>query len=209
MPIKADRVLLLEGREDQEVIYQFCNYHKLDNKNLFTTIPKDGYEQLRDDLSVRPRTGIKVLGAIIDADVDLAQRWQSIRDALGKAGYANVPVSPDESGTIISSGDPALPRVGIWVMPDNRLTGMLEDFLQQLINQGDGLLIHAQATVDALPERRFQAVHRSKSVIHTWLAWQQNPGTPLGHAITRHYLDAHHELALRFLTWLKKLFVSG
>lgn len=210
MPGKPKRVLLVEGREDREVIYQLCNYHQLDNRRLFDVEAKDGYEQLRDDLSVRPRTGIDIIGAVVDADTDLPQRWQSLRDALDKNGYTNLPATPAEAGTIIDPGTALLPRAGIWLMPDNHLTGMMEDFLQRLVQQGDPLLPRAHQSVDGIPapERRFQQVHRSKAVIHTWLAWQEVPGTPLGQALTRHYLNAHDALALRFLDWLKNLFGS-
>lgn len=211
MPGKPKHVLLVEGREDREVIYQLCNHHKLDNRRLFDIEAKDGYEQLRDDLSVRPRTGIDIIGAVVDADTDLLQRWQSLRDALDRNGYPRLPATPDEAGTIIDPGTALLPKAGIWLMPDNRLTGMMEDFLQQLVQEGDSLLSRAHQSVDDIPppERRFQQVHRSKAVIHTWLAWQEVPGTSLGHALTRHYLDANDALALRFLEWLKNLFGSA
>lgn len=208
MPSKPRRVLLVEGREDREVIYQFCNYHQFDNRRLFEIEAKGSYEQLRDDLSVRPRTGIEVIGAVVDADTDLPQRWQSLREALDQSGYAHLPTTPAEAGTIIEPGSDLLPRAGIWLMPDNRLTGMMEDFLQRLVRKGDSLLPRAYQSVDGipLPERRFQQVHHSKAVIHTWLAWQEVPGTSLGHALTRHYLDANDVLASRFLEWLKSLF---
>jgi hypothetical protein len=35
-----DRVLLVEGRDDREVIYQFCNHYQIDNKNLFSVEAK-------------------------------------------------------------------------------------------------------------------------------------------------------------------------
>jgi hypothetical protein len=208
MPAKPERILLVEGREDREVIFHLCNHHGLDNRSLFEVIPKDGYENLRDDLRVRPRTfGHRAIGAIIDADANIALRWRSVCDALGACGYTGLPPAPDEQGTIISPQGP-LPRIGLWLMPDNRLSGMLEDFIQQLIRQGDALLPHAQGSVDGIPPttRRFQEVHRTKAIIHTWLAWQEEPGTPLGQAVTKHYLDADHELARRFLAWLRNLF---
>lgn len=208
MPAKNENVLLVEGAEDREVIYQLCNHHKIDNTSLFSVEPKEGYERLRDDLAVRSKVpGIKTLGAVIDADTDVEQRWQSVRVALAKSGYTGLPEFPGESGTIIPASE-HLPRLGLWLMPDNRLSGMLEDFLQRLVQEKDSLLPRAQAAVETLPEaeRRFQPVHHSKAIIHTWLAWQVIPGTPLGLAVKRRYLDGDHELAQRFVRWLRELF---
>lgn len=43
-------------------------------------------------------------------------------------------------------------------------------------------------------------------MIHTWLAWQDDPGTPLGQAITKRYLDAEGPHVAAFLSWLTRLF---
>jgi hypothetical protein len=208
MPPRPEHVLLVEGIEDREVIYQLCNHCGFDNRGLFVVEAKQGYERLRDDVSVRPRTpGIKTLGIVVDADQDLLQRWRSLCDTLVRSGYANLPVAPAAEGTIIPASE-VLPRLGIWVMPNNQLGGMLEDFLQQLIHQGDALIARAERSVEAIPtsDRRFNETYRSKAVLHTWLAWQEVPGTPLGLAITRQYLNGDHALAQRFMTWLETRF---
>ena len=49
-------------------------------------------------------------------------------------------------------------------------------------------------------------MHKSKAEIHTWLAWQEEPGTPMGQAITKQYLDTNKELAKKFIGWLDNLF---
>jgi len=50
--------------------------------------------------------------------------------------------------------------------------------------------------------------HHSKAVIHTWLSWQDEPGKPLGQAITANLLKPETDLAQVFINWLKKLFGS-
>lgn len=208
MPPRPEHVLLVEGVEDREVIYQLCNHHGFDNRGRFVVEAKQGYERLRDDVSVRPRTpGIETLGIVVDADEDLVERWRSLCDSLGRGGYTNLPPVPAVEGTIVPAGG-ILPRLGIWVMPKNQLGGMLEDFLQQLIHGGDGLISRAERSVEAIPaeDRRFKDTYRSKAILHTWLAWQEEPGTPLGLAVTRQYLDGDHALARRFVAWLETLF---
>ena len=54
--------------------------------------------------------------------------------------------------------------------------------------------------------QKYKPVHRSKAKIHTYLAWQDVPGRPMGQAITTNILNANSELAVKFVKWLKKLF---
>jgi len=87
--------------------------------------------------------------------------------------------------------DKLLPRVGIWIMPDNRTTGISEDFLLLLVPPDSRLYTHVQASVDSISEgeQRFKVPDKPKALIHTWLAWQEEPGRPLGTAITANFLD--------------------
>ncbi|GAB4537984.1 MAG: hypothetical protein Tsb0020_52360 [Haliangiales bacterium] len=47
---------------------------------------------------------------------------------------------------------------------------------------------------------------RSLAVVD-WLAWQAEPGTPLGLAFTRKYLKSDHKLASDLRDWLYRLFL--
>ncbi|MGH2495980.1 MAG: DUF3226 domain-containing protein [Ktedonobacteraceae bacterium] len=53
---------------------------------------------------------------------------------------------------------------------------------------------------------RFRNAHESKARIHTWLAWQKEPGKPMGQAITARYLDADALHARQLIAWIRKLF---
>lgn len=69
---------------------------------------------------------------------------------------------------------------------------MLEDFIKFLIPDKDSLLPIAESTIKSLEEgglQRFNTTHQSKALMHTWLAWQKDPGTPMGLSITKKYLD--------------------
>jgi len=54
--------------------------------------------------------------------------------------------------------------------------------------------------------RRFRESYQAKAHLHTWLAWQEEPGTPMGLAITKRYLDAEAPYALLLLNWIRELF---
>ena len=93
-------------------------------------------------------------------------------------------------------------------MPNNQLPGMLEDFVQMLVPDKDKLWQHAVVSVEQIPveDRLFPAQHEIKAKIHTWLAWQNQPGTPMGQAITNRYLSADTPQALLLIDWLRRLF---
>lgn len=202
---KHTRLLLVEGQEDKHVVWHLCNRHGIDNEMHFEIVVADGFDRLRDNLGQRPRFGWESVWALVDADQSCSDRWRSLRDVFVKLGYPDVPASPSASGTVLPAiGD--LARIGVWIMPDNEDSGVLEDFLARLVAEGDLLLPHARAVVGSLPEQRFAVAHRPKALIHTWLAWQEEPGTPMGQAIAKHYLQTDHELAARFLAWLRLLF---
>ena len=93
-------------------------------------------------------------------------------------------------------------------MPNNQFPGMLEDFIQFLVPAGDPLWARAADCLERIPEQdqRFPKEHQGKAHIHTWLAWQEEPGTPLGLAITKRYLDADAPHAQQLMGWIRRLF---
>ncbi|MCR4317919.1 MAG: hypothetical protein NUW37_16370 [Planctomycetes bacterium] len=136
----------------------------------------------------------------------------SLKDILSKAGYDNLPAAPSSEGTIINPpADTLLPRVGVWIMPDNKVPGILEDFIRFLVPSGEArLLEHARTSIASIPEgfRRFSKEKESKVLIHTFLAWQNEPGKPMGQAITAKYLHQDVPEVDGFVRWLNALFAS-
>ena len=135
---------------------------------------------------------------MVDADTSLESRWQSITGWLSKAGYDGLPTAPQPSGTLVHGE--GLPTVGIWIMPNNRASGMLEDFIALLVPPDDALWEHAKECLAKISVRI-----PSKSLIHTWLAWQDEPGKPLWQAITKRYLDPEAGHSASLVSWLTSL----
>jgi len=203
----AKRILLVEGKDDQHAVYALLKRYQFPD-DVFDTIAKDGITVLLESLSVQlKQSGLEVLGILVDADSDLNARWQSLRGILTQAGYS-LPQMPDLGGTILREVD--RPSIGIWLMPDNQLPGMLEDFAARLISPADPLWPRAQSVVDQIPqpERLFPVERTAKAKLHTWLAWQEEPGKPIGLAITTRYLDPNATQAAEFINWLQALFVN-
>jgi hypothetical protein len=202
--IVAKRVLLVEGNDDFHVLASLFKHHNI--PDTFRLNETGGIDRLLETFPVQLKaTAIERVGIVVDADLSIADRWRAIQAILHSAGFANVPDAPDEQGTIITQANK--PDVGVWLMPDNRLPGLVEDFATYLIPQNDRLSQLALQAIDAIPseDRRFSGAHRSKAHIHTWLAWQADPGTPMGLAITKKYLDAQAPSAANFLRWVDRL----
>jgi hypothetical protein len=96
-------------------------------------------------------------------------------------------------------------------MPDNNANGMIEDFIRFLIPNEDKLLDKATNVIGQIETEQinpYNIIHTSKALIHTWLAWQETPGMPLGKAITAKYLTTEHkEICTNFIAWIQRLFV--
>lgn len=202
------KILLVEGADDEHVLKHICGQRGVGQ--LDEVKPQGDVLRLLESFPVRLKeSDVEALGVVIDADTDPAARWQSLHDRLTKAGYQNVPASPVPTGTIIHPPpDTLLPRVGFWIMPNNQTKGILEDFLHFLVPTGSLLFEHVKSSVASIPERerRFTRLAEPKAIIHTWLAWQEEPGRPLGTAITARFLDANVTQVDVLVAWLKALF---
>lgn len=213
MPRKPKPIqqLLVEGKDDQHVIWALCQRHQID-ETFSVHIPGEnqsgGIEALLEDIPIRLMSrNLGALGIVVDANQNLETRWQALCTCLTKAGYESLPHCPNANGFIAAL--PGKPKVGIWLMPDNQLPGMLESFVAHLIPEGDPLALQAQACLRAIEEKelnRYKPTHHPKAFIHTWLAWQENPGIPMGQAITAHVLKHNDPLAVTFVHWLNHLF---
>ena len=201
-------VLWVEGKDDQHVILSLMKHHQV--PEVFRIIDREGIANLLEALRVQLTvgTGVARLGIVVDADTDAAARWAAIRDILVRSGYTPVPDHPSPEGTVIRHAD--LPVFGAWLMPENAAAGMLEDFIAALVPEEDFLWRRAAEVVDQIPgeHRRFSGVHRSKAHVHTWLAWQEEPGSPMGLAITKRFLDAEAPQAQRFVSWVRRLMLD-
>ena len=87
--------------------------------------------------------------------------------------------------------------------------GIIEDFLRYLIPDPSPLYDHVELSVDAIPanEIKFTELAKPKVLIHTWLAWQEDPGYPYGLAITAKFLDPDVPEAKTFVDWLNRLYL--
>jgi hypothetical protein len=215
--------LLVEGQDDQHIVWHLCEQHQppetFDVVRPGTEVESGGIEilidELLNDLPVRLRQGsLQTLGIMVDADSDPQRQWERLKRVVPAPIGAIMPTFPIVGGWIGEEVEffSTPIRVGIWLMPDGNSVGMLEDFAASLIREDDALINKARAVLNEVEQiveaesQRYTVNHRPKALIHTWLAWQRNPGRPMGTAIKAGYLRHDAPTALAFVTWLRRLF---
>ncbi|MEZ4728201.1 MAG: DUF3226 domain-containing protein [Caldilineaceae bacterium] len=199
------QVLLVEGINEGHVISALCQAHHVpETFGLYACGSDDKVLKRLNALILQPEAP-KTIGIVLDADQGIERRWDSVRNKLRNYRY-NFPSTPDVGGTIVDSVE-GFPKLGVWLMPNNQSQGMLEDFCLTMIDAQVQLYV-TDTVVNAQTAGActFKSPHFPKAVVHTYLAWQDEPGTPLGLSITRQSLKPHTTTALAFTQWLTRLF---
>lgn len=208
------RKLLVEGETDECVIPYLMEANGVvwPDDPLQYPIFIEAYGSV--DAILKPETveveikasGLEALGIVVDADGDAAARWEDLR-ASCRAEFAGLPAQIPAEGLLVEhSGGP---RFGVWIMPDNRFAGILEDLLARLIPSGGGPLYDLARNCVAESKRKgapFRDVHKTKAEIYTWLAWQDPPGPRLHEAVKHRVLDPERPESQPFVTWIRSLF---
>ena len=206
MPLDERSTLRVEGKDDKHVIENLLSRHGVDHTSVDIKI-SDHKDNLLNGmrLAVTTSTGRSV-GFVLDADDVPTNRWRAVRARLADLDL----VLPEEipEGGFVGDAHDVQARVGVWLMPDNQRSGALEEFLEDLVNNEDALLEHADESTTRATElgAAFPPAKRRKAVLHTWLAWQQRPGVPYGLAITAHYFRDDSPAALAFVNWFRRVF---
>jgi hypothetical protein len=208
-----NKKLIVEGEQDKRVIPELMEANGITWKKGKepVDIQPHGGDGFINPYMISTRlkeTGLTHLGLILDADEDAAERWQSIRNACSQ--IESIPPLPEqipETGLIIKTLDDK--KFGIWMMPDNQNRGMLETFLAYMIkDESEPLWQYTQEVVIEAKNRgaKFIDEHIDKARIHSWLAWQNPPGTQLHDAVKFKILDPEHPKAQAFVKWFKDLY---
>jgi hypothetical protein len=206
--------LLVEGDEDKRVIPQFMEYF-IPWGNTKDTWPVeiesyDGIDDLLTPGNIEAElkmSGLKTLGVIVDANSDPKARWHRIRERAERE-LPGVPADLPPDGLVYSAPDGR--RFGVWLMPNNVATGMLESFLSLFIDDPTkGLWPFVQAHCrDAKTNYTapYKDAHFDKAQIHAWLAIQDPPGHQLHVAVLAKVLEPASPLADPFVNWFCSLY---
>jgi hypothetical protein len=201
---KYNKKLLVEGNDDQHVVWALCE--KFEIPENFDVIDCGGISNLLLQIPLRlKQADINTIGIIIDADINLKEQWNKLVRLLSTVGFDCPAVLPP-NGLILQKDNV---KLGVWIMPNNNLNGMLEDFIAFLIPNEDelsGVVHDTLGSIETKGINKYQAIHKPKAYIHSWLSWQETPGTPMGLAITKKYLNTEDDNCAQFINWITNLY---
>jgi hypothetical protein len=207
--------LLVEGDDDKHAVIQLMSAHTPWPKSKNTddwpvwVHSSGGVEKLlqkrflSEEIKV---AGSDPLGIIIDADENAQNRWAAVRNRCVNS-IPDLPETIPPGGLIHKNKRGG--SFGVWIMPNNSQSGMIETFLSTLrVEKDTRVWDHAIASTTQAKSlgASFTNAHVDKARIHTWLAWQEPVGRSFGIAITENCLNAKSPFATPFVTWFKKLF---
>lgn len=199
----GSRVLLVEGQDDRHVVGHMLKMAETQVLSHDDIVDKKGVNNLLRAVTVEMKApGREVLGIVLDANDAPRARWQSVGDRLKSADVV-LPQSPVRGGAIIQG----TPRVGVWLMPNNRSLGQLEDFVSTMIPDDEPAWPLARKYIADIPpeHRQFSEAKARKAEVHAWLASRRQPGR-LGEAVARGDLGIEGVLCRQFLAWIATLF---
>ncbi|MGI0480859.1 DUF3226 domain-containing protein [Geminocystis sp. CENA526] len=214
-------ILLVEGDSDKRVIPEFVekngiNWETSEKQPIVFIKSANGEDKLLDINIIKTelkKSRLQNLGIVIDADNEPKNRIISINNIcnlLKEDSDFGLSNNLTQDGFIfrLNSGI----KFGIWIMPDNQNQGMLETFLSYLITennpQNNLLWQYTKQVVQEAKKRgaTYKDVHLDKAQIHTWLAWQDEPGRQLHDAIKFKILNPQHPKGQSFFRWFKQLY---
>jgi hypothetical protein len=150
-------------------------------------------------------SGLLSLGILLDADGDIETRWRRVQERMTES-FSAFPHELEPDGTIfVPDGGP---RVGVWIMPDNVRSGMLETMLLGLRSGAPAVSDYARQAVARARAigATFRDAHRDKAELHTWLAWQDPPGLQVHLAVKSRIISPEPGTCGGFVGWFRALF---
>lgn len=216
----TDRILLVEGSGDKGFFEEICKTLEL-HASVKVAPPKDVggshntkegvFNHLPNLLNQMSDAEVTRLAVVIDADSDVnGGGYQHAIDRVTKIvqpyGFT---LASNSIGGVLFQHDDGLADFGLWVMPNNRDEGMLEDWIKRCVHPDEHTLFaHAETVVDTLPQTKFKSIHISKAEVATWMAWQKQPGHGLYRVVEDQLIDTNNALFQGLSDWLNHIYKS-
>ena len=214
--------LIVEGISDEYLFKKLCQKHGFNNVEIEVDTPsvfggRDTKQGVLNILQVVIKqledSYIDRLGIIVDSDYEedgggVENTLRQIHDKIKDHGYSSSYKRFSNSG-IYFEGEDDLPKLGVWVMPNNLDEGMLEDWMLSICHPDEqGFLTSVVQTVTAIPSPKFKKIHEAKAISNTWLAWQKKPGQGFSSLFKEGLIDENHTNYKNWLDWMNEIFIK-
>lgn len=201
--------LLVEDNDHYGFVSGIAQHHFVWSREKPYTVYVDvthSAEEALEALSVSWKASrLETLGILLDCDDKFASRWARLTTFCADHNLG-IPASMPKTGLILSANGK---KFGAWIMPDNGSEGMLESLCNKMLPDGNSDLwkFTEEAALKARQKgAKWRDVHKEKSQLHSWLAWQDPPGESIGNAMNKKIFDPDCDSAKDFLAWLRDLF---
>lgn len=217
---QSQRILLVEGKLDETFYREICKGKDL-NIDVKVAPPrelgggannKEGVFNFLPTLLSQLADGrLERLAIVVDADYQAEHGlgYQRTLDRVTRivADYRFAPANRSNISGSLFRSEEGLHDFGLWVMPDNRNDGMLENWIKSGIVETENALMRlAESATGQLKEPKFKPIHREKADVATWLAWQAAPGRAAEYIIQAALLDLQSVQFTQFAGWLSHIF---
>ena len=181
------------------------------------------FNLLRDALTIPQQYG--AVAVVVDADDFNGKRAEDrvnkFLDIIAENNKGNeiydLNIKLSDRGILLvpkESYQNIFPKVGLWIMPNNNETGAIESFLWQSGPKADyqDTYNEVDKIVTELERRKNPKImhyienHRNKALVHTFLAWIEDPGNPMGTSVDKKCWNIQNALVESFFNWLDAVY---
>ncbi len=159
MEITEAKIIGVEGKDEINFFRALFNYLNIRDIQLIDFGGKDNFNnRIEQIVKLENFNNVSHLGLIRDADNDSEAAFKSVKNSLKKV---NLP-TPDNNQCFSSKG---VPKTGIFIMPGDNKTGMLEDLcIETIDNNTNECIKNLIECVEEKPDKI------EKSIIQIYLA---------------------------------------
>ena len=226
MKRKIPNLLLVEGSNDKSFFEKVCKKYNI-NTNIQVSTPVDWVPSNQGGFNSKQgvinsldvflpmledeESSIKKIAIVIDSDINgdnnggFISSIQQIKNKASEYNYANRHTYKN-GGVEIPHNDPQMSSLGIWIMPNNKDDGTIENWIKdKIINTEQEAFSHACSVVSELKNKKFTTNSIIKAEIATWLAWQNQPGRTIAYTLKEgeELIDINNDDFKIFIKWLK------
>lgn len=218
------RILIVEGEEDRkffEAVLRSMGHADEVNIRHQPSGKSNAIAVFAARLDLLTKSSNDRIGLAIDADAPtlntsdgFTNTQRLVNEQLQNRRFGALTVAPGTSGSLARSNHLSDVCVGLWVMPDNRADGYLEDFANAVVAAPERSRHQFASNLSRAisegshegPPFAFKPHHLPKATVGAWLAWSDPPRMNLGTAVSRGLLDMHHPMFCSLVAWLTLLY---
>lgn len=205
--IETEKILLVEGYDEELFLKKFLKHISIEDVQIINVEGKDKFKPIFTSLvGIENFTNIKNFGFIRDAEENPAKSaFDSLCDVIKEENI----LIPKKCGKIETNEKM---KVGIFIMPDNQNSGMLEDLCLNSINEelknciDDFQNCIKDKYIIPTKDSQSKRFNPSKSKMLNYLSSCIPIDSRLGIASQKHFFDFDNESFNELKSFLKNLF---